>query len=155
LLATPSADRPKGRATAIDDIPGSLSAYKFQASFRAVQISLLKSKIHRAVVTAANVNYEGSLSISADLAELVELEEYERILVGNMADGQQFETYVIYGLRGVGAIELNGAVAHLGKAGDRLTIMSFGLFDPEEARTHQPKVIVLGEKNKVFRQKTN
>jgi len=118
-----------------------------------VQISLLKSKIHRAVVTAANVNYEGSLSISADLAELVELEEFERTLVGNMANGEQFETYVVYGLRGVGAIELNGAVAHLGKPGDRLTIMSFGLFDPEEARTHQPKVIVLGEKNKVFRQK--
>jgi len=130
-----------------------LSACKFQASFRAVQISLLKSKIHRAVVTAANVNYEGSLSISADLAELVELEEFERTLVGNMANGEQFETYVVYGLRGVGAIELNGAVAHLGKPGDRLTIMSFGLFDPEEARTHQPKVIVLGEKNKVFRQK--
>ena len=130
-----------------------LSAYKFQASLRAVQISLLKSKIHRAVVTAANVNYEGSLSISADLAELVELEEYERILVGNMANGERFETYVIYGLRGVGAIELNGAVAHLGKPGDRLTIMSFGLFDPEEARTHQPKVIVLGEKYKVFRKK--
>ena len=81
------------------------------------------------MVTAANVNYEGSLSISADLAELVELEEYERILVGNMANGEQFETYVIYGLRGVGAIELNEAIAHLGKPGDRLTIMSFGLFN--------------------------
>ena len=117
-----------------------------------MQISLLNSKIHRAVVTAANVNSEGSLSISADLAELVELEEYERILVGNMANGERFETYVIYGLRGVGAIELNGTAANLGKPGDRLTIMSFGLFDPEEARTHQPKVIVLGETNKVFRQ---
>jgi aspartate 1-decarboxylase len=111
-----------------------------------VQISLLKSKIHRAVVTAANVNYEGSLSISADLAELVEL-------VGNMANGERFETYVIYGIRGQGGIELNGATAHLGKPGDRLTIMSFGLFDPEEARTHQPKIIILGEKNEVLRQK--
>jgi aspartate 1-decarboxylase len=134
---------------------GFLSAYEFQANFRAVQISLLKSKIHQAVVTAANVNAEGSLSISADLAELVELEEYERILVGNMANGERFETCVIYGLRGVGAIELNGTAAHLGKPGDRLTIMSFGLFDPEEARTHQPKVIVLDETNKVFRHKTN
>jgi len=118
-----------------------------------VQISLLKSKIHRALVTAANVNYEGSLSISADLAELVELEEYERILVGNMTNGERFETYVIYGVRGQGAIELNAAAANLGKPGDRLTIMSFGLFDPEEARTHHPKVVVLGETNKVFRQK--
>ena len=130
-----------------------LSACEFQASIRAVQISLLKSKIHQALVTAANVNSEGSLSISADLAELVELEEYERILVGNIANGERFETYLIYGLRGVGAIELNGAVARLGKPGDRLTITSFGLFHPEEARTHQPKVIVLGETNRIFRQK--
>jgi aspartate 1-decarboxylase len=118
-----------------------------------VHISLLKSKIHRAVVTGADVNYEGSLSISADLAELVELEEYERILVGNLANGKTFETYVIYAVRGHGTIALSGAVAHLGEPGDRLTIMSFGLFDPAEAGTHRPKVIILGEKNQVLRQK--
>jgi aspartate 1-decarboxylase len=89
---------------------------------RGVQISLLKLKIHRAVVTAANVNCQGSLRISADLAELIELEEYERLLVGNMANGERFETYVIYRIRGHGGIELNGAPAHLGKAGDRLTM---------------------------------
>ena len=116
-------------------------------------ISLLKSKIHRAVVTGADVNYEGSLSISADLAELVGLEEYERILVGNLMNGQRFETYVIYAVRNHGTILLNGAVAHLGKPGDILTIMSFGLFDPAEAGTHRPKVIILGEKNEVVRQK--
>lgn len=116
-------------------------------------ISLLKSKIHRAVVTGADVNYEGSLSISADLAELVELEEYERILVGNLMNGERFETYVIYAVRNQGTIALNGAVAHLGKPGDILTIMSFGLFDPAEAGTHRPRVIILGEKNQVLRQK--
>ncbi len=116
-------------------------------------ISLLKSKIHRAVVTGADVNYEGSLSISADLAELVGLEEYERILVGNLMNGQRFETYVIYAVRNHGTILLNGAVAHLGKPGDILTIMSFGLFDPAEAGTHRPKVIILGEKNEVVRLK--
>jgi aspartate 1-decarboxylase len=118
-----------------------------------VQISLLKSKIHRAVVTAANVNYEGSLTISADLAEMVGIEEYERILVGNMGNGERFETYAIYGVRGHGLIELNGATAHLGGPGDRLTIMSFGWFDPEEAQVHQPKVIVLDENNQVLHQK--
>jgi aspartate 1-decarboxylase len=118
-----------------------------------VHISLLKSKIHRAVITAADLNYEGSLGISADLAELVELEEYERILVGNLVNGERFETYVIYSVRGHGTIALNGAVAHLGKPGDILTIMSFGLFDPEEARTHRPRVIILGEGNEVLRQK--
>ncbi len=118
--------------------------------FPRVQISLLKSKVHRAVVTAANLNYEGSLTISADLAEQVGLEEYERILVGNLANGERFETYVIYGGRGHGSIELNGAAAHLGKPGDRLTVMSFGLFDSEEARTHSPRIIVLNEKNEVL-----
>jgi aspartate 1-decarboxylase len=118
-----------------------------------VHISLLKSKIHQAVVTGAEVNYEGGLSISADLAELVELEEYERILVGNMVNGGIFETYVIYAVRDHGTIALNGAVAHLGKPGDMLTIMSFGLFDPAEAGTHRPKVIILGDKNEVLRQK--
>jgi aspartate 1-decarboxylase len=118
-----------------------------------VQISLLKSKIHRAVVTGVDVNDEGSLCVSADLAELVELEEYERVLVGNRTNGQRFETYVLYTVRNHGSVALNGAVAHLGKPGDILTIMSFGLFDPAEAGTHQPKVIVLGTKNEVVRHK--
>ncbi|HEY0792360.1 MAG TPA: aspartate 1-decarboxylase [Chthoniobacterales bacterium] len=116
-----------------------------------MQLTLLKSKIHRAAVTGANVNYEGSLTVSADLAEGVGLEEYERILVGNMANGERFETYAIYGARGQGLIELNGATAHLGKPGDRLTIMSFGLYTPEEARNHRPAIAVVDERNHVLR----
>jgi aspartate 1-decarboxylase len=118
-----------------------------------VYISLLKSKIHRAVVTGADLNCESSLSISADLAEVVELEEYERILVGNIMNGQGFETYVIYAVRGHGTITLNGAAAHRGKPGDILTILSFGSFDRAEVGTHRPKVIVLNEKNEVIREK--
>ena len=118
-----------------------------------MELSLLKSKMHRACVTAADVNDEGSLTISADLAELVGLEEYERILVGNLTNGERFETYVVYGIRSAGAIQLNGATARLGKPGDRLTIMSFGLYDGEEAAIHQPKVIVLDEKNRVTEQR--
>ena len=112
-------------------------------------ICLLKSKIHRAVVTGASVDYEGSLTIAADLAERVGLLPYEKILIGNMGNGERFETYVIYGHRGSGAIELNGATAHLGKVGDRLTIMSFAWVEGHEAARHKPLVIVLDDKNAV------
>lgn len=116
-----------------------------------MQLSLLKSKIHRAAVTGASLHYEGSLTISSDLAESVGLLPYERILVGNMGNGERFETYVIYGEAGTGQIQLNGATAHLGKIGDRVTIMNFGAFTLEEAATHKPRVIVLNERNEIVR----
>ncbi|MDD5349141.1 MAG: aspartate 1-decarboxylase [Chthoniobacteraceae bacterium] len=112
-------------------------------------MTILKSKIHRAAVTGASLHYEGSMTISEDLAEKVGLLPYERILVGNMANGERFETYVIYGKRGEGAIELNGATAHLGKVGDRVTIMNFGQYTPEEAATHHPRILRLNEHNEV------
>ena len=116
-----------------------------------MHLTLLKSKIHRATVTGASLHYEGSMTISADLAERVRLMPYEKILVGNMASGERFETYVIYGERGTGQIQLNGATAYLGEIGDRLTIMNFGSFTPEESMRHKPQVIVLNEKNEVVR----
>ncbi|MDB6155466.1 MAG: aspartate 1-decarboxylase [Chthoniobacteraceae bacterium] len=116
-----------------------------------MQVNLLKSKIHRAAVTGASLNYEGSMTISADLAERVGLLPYEKILVSNMGNGERFETYVIYGERGAGQIQLNGATAHLGKIGDRLTIMNFGSFSMEEAVAHKPRVLLLNENNEVVR----
>ena len=116
-----------------------------------MQLTLLKSKIHRATVTGASLHYEGSLTVAADLAERVGLTPYERILVGNMANGARFDTYVIYGEPGSRSIELNGATAHLGQIGDRLTIMNFALFTPEEAALHRPSVIVLDENNHVVK----
>jgi aspartate 1-decarboxylase len=116
-----------------------------------VLVTLLKSKLHRATVTGASLHYEGSLTISSDLAEQAGFHEYERILVGNMANGERFETYVILGGAGEGRIELNGATAHLGKIGDRLTIMSFAQVDEAAVAAHRPKVLVLDEKNVVLR----
>jgi len=116
-----------------------------------MMISLLKSKIHRAAVTGASIDYEGSLTIAADLAERVGLRPYERILVGNLANGERFETYVIHGPAGAGVIELNGATAHLGRLGDRLTIMSFAWVAENDVARHAPAVIVLDEKNRVVR----
>ncbi|PYL01943.1 MAG: aspartate 1-decarboxylase [Verrucomicrobia bacterium] len=117
-----------------------------------MQLTILKSKIHRATVTGASLHYEGSLTISSDLAGLVDLREYEKILVGNLNNGQRFETYVIYGEPQKGLIELNGATAHLGKIGDRITIMNFGSYSAEEAAKHQPRIFVLDENNRVVRQ---
>ena len=114
-----------------------------------MQIHLLKSKIHRATVTGGNVKYEGSLTIAADLMEQAGLQEYERILCGNMANGQRFETYTIRGKRGSGEIIMNGAVAHLGKKGDLLTIMNFAVVDKKEAKKWKPRVIVLGKGNQI------
>jgi aspartate 1-decarboxylase len=114
-----------------------------------MQIHLLKSKIHRACVTAADVNYEGSLGIDQDFMDRVGLRPYERILCGNLANGQRFETYAIAAPRGSRAIILNGAVAHLGQAGDRITIMSFAELDQAEAAVWHPAVIVLDQANAI------
>lgn len=114
-------------------------------------LTLLKSKIHRAAVTGASLDYEGSLTISADLAEAAGIVPYEKILVGNTANGERFETYAIYGARSRGLIELNGATAHLGTIGDRLTIMSFARMTQEEAVQHRPRIIVLDAQNRIVR----
>ena len=114
-----------------------------------MQIHLLRSKIHRALVTDANVNYEGSLTIDPDLMNKVNLFPFERVVCGNLNNGNRFETYAIPGNRGSGNVILNGATAHLGKSGDRLTIMTFCLLDEEFEKSHKPRVIVLGEGNSI------
>jgi len=115
-----------------------------------MDVFLLKSKIHRATVTGGDVNYEGSLTISADLMEKCGLQEYEKILCGNMANGERFETYAIRGQRGTGEIIMNGAVAHLGKKGDLLTIMNFAAVTQKKAKKWKPQVVVLGKGNKIL-----
>ena len=118
-----------------------------------MQLHLLKSKIHRALVTGASLNYEGSLTIDSGLMARVGLLPHERVLCSNLANGNRFETYAIPGKRGAGEIVLNGATAHLGKAGDRLTIMSYAVLDSVEARTWQPRIVVLGENNVIVAQR--
>ena len=115
-----------------------------------MDIFLLKSKIHRATVTGGDVNYEGSLTISSDLMDQCGLQEYERILCGNMANGNRWETYAIRGKKGTGEIIMNGAVAHLGKKGDVLTIMNFAGLTKAEAKKWKPRVVVLGKGNKII-----
>ena len=118
-----------------------------------MQVHLLKSKIHRAQVTASSLHYEGSLTIALDLMEKVGFLSFERVLCSNLANGERFETYVIPGERGSVAIILNGATAHLGKVGDRLTIMSYTFVDEALAKKWEPRVIVMGENGKVAQER--
>jgi aspartate 1-decarboxylase len=118
-----------------------------------MQIHLLKSKIHRAQVTASSLDYEGSLTIALDLMEKVGFLPFERVLCSNLANGERFETYIIPGERGSGAIVLNGATAHLGKVGDRITIMSYTFMEEALAEVWSPRVIVLGEKNAITQER--
>jgi aspartate 1-decarboxylase len=113
----------------------------------AMHLQLVKSKIHRAEVTDASLHYAGSLAIDEALMSAAGMLPYEKILVGNIANGHRFETYAIPAPAGSKTISLNGATAHLGKVGDLVTIMSFGWLSAEEAANHRPKVIVLGEGN--------
>ena len=106
-------------------------------------LQLMKLKIHRASVTDANVNYEGSITINRALMDTVGMHPCERVLCGNMANGDRFETYAIAGEANSGAIILNRATAHLGKEGDLLTIMSFASATETEATDWKPKMIVL------------
>ncbi len=115
-----------------------------------MQVHLLKSKIHRAQVTGAHVDYEGSLTIALDLMEKTGIFPYERVLCSNLANGHRFETYAIPGRPGSGDIVLNGATAHLGKPGDRLTIMTYALADASTAHQWTPRIIVLGADNRII-----
>lgn len=112
-----------------------------------MQLNLLKSKIHRAEVTDTSLNYEGSLAIDSEIMALAGMRQYERILIGNMGNGERFETYAIPAPAGSKVISLNGGTALLGKRGDLLTIMSFAVVDEKEAQDWKPTVVVLGDAN--------
>lgn len=111
-------------------------------------VTVLKSKLHRARVTDANAEYEGSIGISRNLLEAVGFLPYEKVLVANLENGERLETYVIVADE-PGQIVLNGAAAHKGSRGDRVIIMSFARISPEEAEYHKPRVAVLDDKNKI------
>ena len=111
-------------------------------------VTLLKSKLHRIRVTEACLDYSGSLTVDRDLMEAAGIFEHEKILCANVENGERFETYAIPGPRGSGVCCLNGAAAHKGRPGDRLIVMAFGAFTPEEAAVHSPAVVLLDERNK-------
>lgn len=111
--------------------------------------SMLKCKIHKATVTQADLMYEGSLTIDADLMASVGLIPYEKICIYNINNGERLETYAIEGAPGSGVIGLNGAAARKGLVGDLIIIVSYALFPDAELKGFTPKVVVLDGKNKI------
>ncbi len=113
-----------------------------------MQIELFKSKIHRATVTDASLNYVGSITIDEDLMRAANLLEYEKVQVANINNGERFETYVIKGEAGSGIIALNGAAARLGQVGDLVIIIAYARMTPEEAQSFKPTVVLVDANNK-------
>lgn len=109
--------------------------------------TMMKSKIHRATVTEANLNYVGSITIDEDLMEASDLLENEQVQIVNNNNGARLETYVIPGPRGSGVICLNGAAARLVQPGDNVIIISYAQMSPEEVRSHKPTIVFVDESN--------
>ncbi|NTV13395.1 MAG: aspartate 1-decarboxylase [Desulfobulbaceae bacterium] len=112
---------------------------------------MLKSKLHRARVTDANLNYEGSLTIDRQLMDEVGLVPFEKIKIYNINNGERFDTYVIEGPVGSGIIALNGAAARKGLTGDLIIIVSYALYDHAELATYQPRIAVLDQDNRIVK----
>ncbi len=114
-----------------------------------MQVTLMKSKIHRARVTDANLNYVGSITIDEELMEKADILRNEKVQVVNNNNGKRFETYVIPGERGSGTICLNGAAARLVHPGDVIIILSYGIFEKKEAEGFEPQIVFLDDNNRV------
>ncbi|HEX5552093.1 MAG TPA: aspartate 1-decarboxylase [Chitinophagaceae bacterium] len=114
-----------------------------------MQIQLLKSKIHRAIVTEADLNYVGSITIDEDLMDAAQIIEYEKVQVVNVNNGSRLETYVIKGKRGSGVVCMNGPAARLCAVNDIVIIISYATMTPEEAGTHKPVAVFPKAGNKL------
>lgn len=114
-------------------------------------INVLKSKIHRATVVQAELNYVGSITIDEELMEESGILEYEKVQIVDVNNGNRFETYVIAGQRGSGMICLNGAAARMVSTGDKVIIMCYAQMTPEEYKDNKPKVVFVDDNNKISR----
>ncbi len=114
-------------------------------------IEMLKGKIHRATVVQAELDYVGSITVDEELLEAAGILEYEKVQIVDVNNGSRFETYTICGKRGSGMICLNGAAARCVSTGDKIIIMAYAGYEPEEARTHKPAVVFVDEENKISR----
>ncbi len=112
-------------------------------------LTLCKSKLHRATVTQAELHYEGSLTLDAELMRAGDILPFEQVQVVNVANGARFETYAIAGPPGSGTVCVNGAAARLVQVGDPLIVITYAQMAPEEARRHRPTVVLLDARNAI------
>lgn len=116
-----------------------------------MQRTLLKSKIHRATVTGADLAYEGSITLDPVLLEAADVLVHERVEIYNITNGNRFATYAIPGEPGEGEVVLNGAAAHLVEPGDLVIICSYATYDEAEAREHRPELVFVDADNRIAR----
>ena len=116
-----------------------------------MELTMLKGKIHRAVVKQAELNYVGSITIDPELMDAAGILEYEMVQIVDVENGNRFETYTICGEAGSGMICLNGAAARCVSTGDKIIIMCYAHYDSEEAKEHKPKVVFVDDENKISR----
>ena len=114
-----------------------------------MQVEILKSKVHRAVITEANLNYAGILTLDGDLMDAANMIENEKVQIVNVNNGERIETYLIKGTRGSGIVCLNGPAARKGAEGDIIIVISYALMDFEAAKTFKPFIIFPKEGNKL------
>lgn len=112
-----------------------------------MKLHILKSKIHNAIVTSGDLEYEGSITIDCELLEMANMIPNEKVLVVNNNNGERFETYIIEGARGSREIQLNGAAARCALPGDEIIIMTFALMDETEARSFKPMILIVDRMN--------
>jgi aspartate 1-decarboxylase len=115
--------------------------------------TMCKSKVHRAVLTGADLHYEGSLTLDAALMEAADILPFEKVQVVNVNNGSRLETYVIEGERNSGTIQLNGAAARLGAPGDHVIVISYADYEESELESFTPKLVFVDEKNRIAREK--
>ena len=115
--------------------------------------TLCKSKIHRATLTGADLHYEGSLTVDRDLMDAADLRAFEKVQVVNVNNGARLETYLIAGERGSGTLQLNGAAARLGAAGDHVIIISYADYEDAELDHYAPKLVFVDERNRIAKPK--
>ncbi len=115
-----------------------------------MRLTMMKSKIHRATVTQADLHYEGSISIDADLLDRADILPNEQVDILNITNGERFTTYAITAPRGSKTFGLNGAAARRVQIGDKIIIITYGQMKAEKARNYRPNVVLLDENNEVF-----